>query len=65
MIHIEKSRTGKGWIAHLSGAWPVTAERDWPRNARYWRRVLEWDGRMHVLVAMVDSSVGGKTGVVS
>lgn len=51
MIHIEKSRTRKGWVAHLDGAWPITEERDWKRYARYWRCVVEWDGRMHVLTA--------------
>lgn len=51
MMHIEKSRTRKGWVAHLSGAWPVTPGRDTKRYAKQWRCVLEWNGRMHVLVA--------------
>ncbi len=51
MVHIEKSRIGKGWIAHLSGAWPVMPDRDWLRYAKQWRCVVQWDGRTHVLVA--------------
>lgn len=51
MMHIEKSRTRKGWVAHLNGAWPITQRSDWPRHARQWRCVLEWNGGMHMLVA--------------
>jgi hypothetical protein len=50
MIHIEKSRVGKGWVAHLNGAWHVTPDRDWKRYARQWRCVVQRDGRTHVLV---------------
>lgn len=51
MIHIEKSRVRKGWVAHLNGAWPVLAERDWKGYARQWRCVVQWRGETRVLAA--------------
>jgi hypothetical protein len=51
MIHIEKSRVGKGWVAHLDGAWHVVPDRDWKHYAKQWRCVLQLHGRTHVLVA--------------